>query len=73
MPLVPTDRMQTANTEASQPILDLIAEAVRNRPELLETDVDLINRQISRKAARNALLPTLALVGFYGVQVLQDV
>jgi len=66
MPVVPTDRMQAMNAEASEPILDLIAEGLRNRPELLETDVDLINRQISRKAARNALLPTLSLVGFYG-------
>jgi outer membrane protein TolC len=28
--------------------------------------VDLVNRQISRKAARNALLPSLSFVGFYG-------
>jgi outer membrane protein TolC len=68
MPVVPMDRMQDANTEAdaSEPILDLIAEGLRSRPELLETDVDLANRQISRQAARNALLPTLSLVGFYG-------
>ena len=68
MPVVPTDRMQTTNTEAdtSKPILDLIAEGLQNRPELLETDIDLANRQISRKAERNALLPTLSLVGFYG-------
>jgi len=66
MPVVPTDRSQTAATEASQPILDLIAEGLQNRPELLETDIDLANRQISRKAERNALLPTLSLVGFYG-------
>jgi len=66
MPVVPTDRLQTANTEASEPILDLIAEGLQNRPELLETDIDLANRQISRKAERNALLPTLSLVGFYG-------
>jgi outer membrane protein TolC len=68
MPVVPTDRMQTDNTEAnaSEPILDLIAEGLQNRPELLETDVDLANRQISRKAARNALLPSLSLIGFYG-------
>ncbi len=68
MPVVPTDRMQSANTEtgSSEPILDLIAEGLRNRPELLETDVDLANRQISRQAARNALLPTLSLVGYYG-------
>ena len=68
MPVVPTDQMQAANTSAdtSAPILDLIEEGLRNRPELLETDVDLANRQISRQAARNALLPSLALVGFYG-------
>jgi outer membrane protein TolC len=68
MPVVPTDQMQAANTEAetNAPILDLINEGLRNRPELLETDVDLANRQISRQAARNALLPSLALVGFYG-------
>jgi outer membrane protein TolC len=68
MPVVPTDQMQAANTEAeaNAPILDLIDQALRNRPELLETDVDLVNRQISRQAARNALLPSLSLVGYYG-------
>jgi outer membrane protein TolC len=67
MPVVPTDRMTTTNAESntSEPILNLIEEGLRNRPELLETDVDLANRQISRQAARNALLPTLSLVGFY--------
>jgi outer membrane protein TolC len=68
MPVIPMDRMQTTNTQvdASEPILDLITEALRDRPELLETDVDLANRQISRQAAQNALLPALSLVGFYG-------
>src|SRR4029078_999314 len=37
-----------------------------DRPELAESDIDLVNRQISRKAARNALLPSLSLVVFYG-------
>ena len=66
MPVVPTDRMQTSDAAASEPILDLIERGLRNRPELLETDIDLDNRQISRKAARNALLPSLSLIGFYG-------
>ncbi len=68
MPVVPTDQMQSsdAGAEASAPILDLIAEGLRNRPELLESDIDLANRQISRQAAGNALLPSLTLVGFYG-------
>ncbi|HWZ81282.1 MAG TPA: TolC family protein [Terriglobales bacterium] len=66
MPVVPTDSMQTTDAEVTEPILDLIDRALRDRPELLETDVDLVNRQISRKAARNALLPSLSLIAFYG-------
>jgi len=65
MPIVPTDRMEAVQAPAIPPIQDLISEALHGRPELAESDVDLINRQISRRAARNALLPSLSLVGFY--------
>jgi outer membrane protein TolC len=58
--------MQPTDGQAVQPIQDLIAQALRDRAELAESNVDLDNRQISRRAARNALLPTLSLVGFYG-------
>jgi outer membrane protein TolC len=65
--VVPTDRVQSVQPpSANRSVQDLIAQALHDRPELLESDVDLVNRQISRKAARNALLPSLALVGFYG-------
>ena len=66
MPVVPTDRMDTLQTTASVPIQDLISTALKDRPELAESDVDLVNRRISRSAARNALLPSLSLIGFYG-------
>ncbi len=66
MPVVPTDTMQNTAAPAVRPIQDLIAQAQQNRPELAESDIDLVNRQISRRAARNALLPSLSLVGFYG-------
>jgi outer membrane protein TolC len=65
MQVIPTDRMQTGETQAIQPAPNVIAEALRSRPELAESDIDLVNRQISRRAARNALLPSLSLVGFY--------
>jgi len=65
MPVIPTDQMQTVSIETAQAIQELITEAQHNRPELAESDVDLVNRQISRRAARNALLPSLSLVGFY--------
>ena len=65
--VVPTDRAQTSQAPAAnQSVQALIDQALRDRPELQESDVDLINRQISRKAARNALLPSLSLVAFYG-------
>ncbi|HKW19644.1 MAG TPA: TolC family protein [Terriglobales bacterium] len=64
--VVPTDRVQTAESPANQSVQDLITQALRDRPELLESDVDLVNRQISRSAARNALLPSLSVVAFYG-------
>jgi outer membrane protein TolC len=65
MPVVPTDRIQTVAIETAEPVQDLIKEAQQNRPELAETDIDLVNRQISRRAARNALLPSLSAVAFY--------
>jgi outer membrane protein TolC len=65
--VVPMDRLQSVQLRApNRPVQDLIAQAMHDRPELLESDVDLLNRQISRKAARNALLPSLSLTGFYG-------
>jgi len=65
--VVPTDTLQSAQVApAGENVQDLIQQALHDRPELAESDVDLVNRQISRKAARNALLPSLSLLAFYG-------
>ncbi len=66
MPVVPTEKIIINDVDARRPVLDLITEALSNRPELAESDVDLQNRDISRKAARNALLPTVQLEAYYG-------
>src|SRR5205814_104963 len=66
VPVVPTDQLQSIQTASTEPVQDLIVEALHDRPELSESDIDLVNRQISRRASRNALLPSLSLVGFYG-------
>src|SRR5947209_15961485 len=63
--VVPTDRVESVQP-SNQSVQDLITQALHDRPELQESDVDLVNRQISRRAARNALLPSLALAAFYG-------
>jgi outer membrane protein TolC len=64
--VVPTDRLQEVQAPPTHAVQELIAEALRDRPELAESDFDLKNRQISNQAVRNALLPSLSLVGFYG-------
>lgn len=66
MPVIPTDKMETLAIESAQPIQELITQAQHNRPELAESDIDLVNRQISRRAADNALLPSLSAIAFYG-------
>ena len=65
--VVPTDTLQSAQiVPLNVAVQESIQQALHDRPELAESDIDLVNRQISRKAARNALLPSLSLVAFYG-------
>ena len=67
MPVRPTDSSSlvpgSAEAVATE---DLIAQALRDRTELLESDIDLENRHVSTAAARNALLPQLSATAFYG-------
>lgn len=66
IPVVPTDRLQSGEVTSTGAVQDLIGQALHGRSELAESDIDLANRQISARAAKNALLPSLSLVGFYG-------
>jgi outer membrane protein TolC len=66
MPVHPIDQSTMQSTTAKGPTEDIIAQALRDRLELGESDLDLDSRRISRDAARNALLPTVALTAFYG-------
>ena len=64
--IVPTDTIVVPENEPVVPTQDLIADALSHRTELAEARIDMTNRQITRKAAKNALLPTLDAVAFYG-------
>ncbi len=65
MPVVPTDRISTQMQQISESVQDMIAAALEQRTELQESSLDLQNRELSRKTARNALLPQLTAYGFY--------
>jgi outer membrane protein TolC len=66
MPVRPTDQSGKLHATAQGPTEDMIARALRDRIELSESDLDLDNRRISRDAARNAVLPSVAVTAFYG-------
>ena len=65
MPVVPVDHIGSQIQPNSEPVQDMIIAALKNRTELQESGLDLQNRELSRKTARNALLPSLTAYGFY--------
>ena len=64
--IVPTDPVTQLPQIEILPIQDAVKEAYQKRPDVLQQQMDLLNRDINVRATRNALLPTLALFGQYG-------
>src|SRR5580700_5900754 len=64
--VIPTSGMQLPQQEPTIPIQDLINDALQHRAELVESRIDLNSRDISNKAIRNSLLPTLDAFVYYG-------
>ena len=48
------------------PTQDLVNDALSHRAELAEARINLSNTEISNKAVRNSLLPSLDLYAYYG-------
>ncbi|HYK48707.1 MAG TPA: TolC family protein, partial [Terriglobales bacterium] len=64
--VIPTDTMTVQTDIPSVPSGDLINDALTHRPELLESRIDLRSREISMKAVKNSLLPSIDLFAYYG-------
>ena len=64
--VIPTSTMEIPPNEPIQPTQDLVASALQHRAELVESRIQLNTTQLSNKAVRNALLPTLDLYAYYG-------
>ncbi len=63
--VIPTSAMQIPQQEAAVPTQDLISQALDHRAELVESRIDLNSRDLSSKAVRNAMLPTLDAYAYY--------
>jgi outer membrane protein len=66
--VIPTSTMELSEQEAVIPTQDLVSDALGHRPELAEARINLSNTDISNKAVRSALLPSVDLFAYYGGQ-----
>jgi outer membrane protein TolC len=64
--VIPTTTMALPEQEPVTPTEDLVGQALGHRAELVESRIDLQNRDISSNALKNALRPTLDAFVYYG-------
>jgi len=69
--VIPTDTMAISNEQAP-PVEELVNYAIANDPGLLQSEINLRNYELSSKAAKNGLLPSLDLYGYYGTSGLAN-
>lgn len=58
----PTEAMALPETKQDAPLENLVAQALRERPDLAQARVQLENSEISLKGSRSALLPSVDVV-----------
>jgi outer membrane protein TolC len=61
--VIPTDPIRIPETEAIQPVQDLVSRALDNRPDIAQSRIQLENADTILSGTRNALLPTLSAIG----------
>jgi outer membrane protein TolC len=64
--VIPTDRVSLEQLpEETQPVDDLVQQAFKNSPVLEQAALTLKNNEITLRGARNALLPTFDVFGYF--------
>jgi len=70
-PVIPTDRVALDRlAEEDMPTEDLVKEAYANNPQIEQAVLNLKNNEITIKAFKNGLLPTVDAFAFYGSSAL---
>jgi outer membrane protein len=59
--IVPTDQLRIPDVEAVAPVQDRIETALRSRPEMAQTELNIVNTKIQMAGTKSELLPTLDL------------
>ncbi len=58
--IIPTDHVDVPAQDPVIPLQDLVAEAMKNRPEIESTQISLENARLNMLGTKNNLLPTLS-------------
>jgi outer membrane protein TolC len=61
--IVPTDTLSIPDSDTVRPMQDLVADALANRPDLAQAQLQVENSQIGLAGAKSATLPQVDLVG----------
>jgi outer membrane protein len=70
-PVIPTDRVSLDRlAEEDMPTEDLVKQAYTNNPQIEQAVLNLKNNEITIKAFKNGLLPTVDAFAFYGASAL---
>ena len=64
--VIPTSTVQLPEQEELVPTQDLVNDALNHRPELAQARINLASTEISNKAVRSNLLPSLDAFAYYG-------
>lgn len=66
-PVIPTDRVSLARLpEEDMPVEDLVKQAYTDNPQIEQAVLAMKNNEITIKAEKNGLLPTVDAYAFYG-------
>jgi len=65
-PVIPTDTLQINEPFEVPPVEQLIQSALQKRPEIVQSRINLTNREVGLRAIKNLQLPSLDLYAFYG-------
>jgi outer membrane protein len=57
--IIPLDQIEVPKTEDLKPVSELISQALMQRPELQQSDINLASNKIMEAGDRNGLLPSL--------------
>ncbi len=61
--IIPLDQIEVPKTEDLKPVSELVAQALRQRPELQQSNINLASAKIMAEGDRNGLLPSLSVFG----------